>query len=1077
MALMAVCTLSAFATPVKVIMNNTTTTMTFKDKATEVAITTGDPVDGTYSFEAPAGEYLLTGIDSDGATENGAIVVTVPESDEVTELKILTITAYASNKDDDGTLWTIENGDYNINLTVSTREGVHLASAVKPSTTAGRYTFLTLNGNTAYVEFAPAQKRIAEGYVAIELSRTLTWNATISTTIPKGGDLTVTAPADAIVQIGRKTAHFIEFKLFEPLSVETQGENKVYTYHFAQGQQFNYRVMLQGKLTRAGYTSLGENTAMDFTADMFEAMKPTDINHDVQSNRGYETGDIFVNINPQGYLSLNAGDTYTAHAMRTWELTDTQTNNYFMEPDFHYSIVGLDGQPLSGVLEIEQNPGSAWATIKAVGAGTAIVLVTYDAIGLPDNWMGGPLWGAIWPENTAAYVVTVGQTASAAVPNMVINEEYNQGAKKLAGKYVDAEHDVFYYLDTEAGATYTFKPENVASVTMSYPTIGQSMASYTGGFGTEGVTLNADGSYTLLLKEGRQIVRLEDAAGRATYQVLTAKRCHREITNITRPSANDFQPGDKITIQFSGLRHPANKLAGIYNMSAYVTYNGVPNGSSLILGSGQYTFGSAASAQAVSVEIPMDYDVTANPEMVLDKGVIQVNGYGDPIGAHRDIDPQVGRSPNFTAVAHKTYFGFVPATIIPVSPLKLYSIRIECNVAGAVITVTHNGETLTPNAEGIYTGTSGLYSVEATAEGYPRYNQDFTIADDADIDQTFNVVMEYVENLWDGTSTSEPALENGYYLISTGAEMAWFGNHVNEGNLNINGRLVADIHLGGHDWDNFMPGWKQEPYSGTFEGDGHAIRGLSLSNGGGAGLFGAVSGTVRGVEVYGNITVSTGNVGAITGYALENCVIDRCVSHVNIKCTGRYANNAGGIAAVADPNSSITNCYNTGNLSAQSYVGGIVGYLNAEAKVENVYSTGVITAINTNYGGSCFGKNTPTAIVSNAFSTKEYAITTGTTLVTEEQMASGEIAYRLGEAFGQKIGTDPYPVLDGAPVYYDETTGTYSNSQTGVENVEVSCNGGQNIYYNAQGVASERPFRGLNIVRHPDGTVTKEYIR
>ena len=38
-------------------------------------------------------------------------------------------------------------------------------------------------------------------------------------------------------------------------------------------------------------------------------------------------------------------------------------------------------------------------------------------------------------------------------------------------------------------------------------------------------TKNEDGSYTVLLKEGRQIVCVTDAAGNAAYQVLTAKPC------------------------------------------------------------------------------------------------------------------------------------------------------------------------------------------------------------------------------------------------------------------------------------------------------------------------------------------------------------------------------------------------------------------------------------------------------------------------------------------------------------------------------------------------------------------------
>ncbi len=67
--------------------------------------------------------------------------------------------------------------------------------------------------------------------------------------------------------------------------------------------------------------------------------------------------------------------------------------------------------------------------------------------------------------------------------------------------------------------------------------------------------------------------------------------------NVNRPGSKIFQPGDQLAIQYSGLRHPANKLAGIYNMSAYVTYNGVPNGTSLILSANQYKFGSSDKAR------------------------------------------------------------------------------------------------------------------------------------------------------------------------------------------------------------------------------------------------------------------------------------------------------------------------------------------------------------------------------------------------------------------------------------------------------------------------------------------------
>ena len=463
--------------------------------------------------------------------------------------------------------------------------------------------------------------------------------------------------------MGIKFTHFTEYKQIKPEKVSTEGGIKTIAFRLANSQCYNYRTWMKDGLTQGGYfymnTDPEKRPTLKFETKDYKAFDPKAINHDVKSNQGYETGDILVNINERGHLRLNVGDTFYAHAMRSWQLTDNSTNNYFIEPDFHYTVIDVNGNPSTNVIKIDNDNTTTnpWSAITAVGKGTAIVLVTYDAIGLnyynsgkadKTPYLGGEYWGAIWPENTAAYVVTVGDDDSAIEPNMLINEKYNLDAKKNAGKYVDAEHDVFYYLDTEAGASYTFTPSGVASVDMARPVIGTNMATYKG-FSTEGVTKNEDGSYTLLLKEGRQIVRLTDDAGNAVYQVMTAKPCHREIINVSREGSKIFQPGDKVKIQYSGLRHPANKLAGIYNMSAYVTYNGIPNGTSLILGSGQYTFGSAASAQAVTIDIPKDHDVASKPEIVMDEGVIQVNGFGDPIGNHRIIDRIGGRSPNFPA--------------------------------------------------------------------------------------------------------------------------------------------------------------------------------------------------------------------------------------------------------------------------------------------------------------------------------------------------------------------------------------------------------------------------------------------
>ncbi len=1025
------CCIPTSAVQVKVTMNAVSTTMSLAEKETGVEVEVGAPANKVYTFDVPAGEYVLTAYATNGSTVNGTIVLPVSEDGTEQEFTVLTNTAYVTNKNADNSTWSVENGDYTLDVTVNTREGSPRQITVGSSSTAGRYTFLALNGNSYTAAFMPSEEHRKEGYTTLYKSGTLTFNVTVSGKIPMAADYSITLPKDAELMIGMKFTHFTDFKAVEPVSTEIKGDTKVVTYSLADGQVYNYRTWLEGGLTQGGYFTMyvdeTKQPEINFSSADYEAFNPKTVNHDVKSNQGYETGDIFVNINPQGHLRLAVGDSYNAHAMRTWELTENSTNNYFIEPDFHYTVVDLDGNPSTGVIEIDNadTSVSAWSRIKAVGEGTAIVLVTYDAIGLnyysgltKTPYMGGEYWGAIWPENTAAYVVTVGQPESTVVPNMVINSEYNQGALKVAGQNVDAEHDVFYYLDTEPGAYYTFTPEGAENITIAYPEIGENSASYHG-FSAEGVTKNADGSYTLLLKEGRQIVRLTDAAGNSAYQVLTAKPCHREITNVSAPGSGIFQPGDEVKIQYSGLRHPANKLAGIYNMSAYVTYNGIPNGSSLILGSGQYTFGSAASAQAVSVVIPSDYDVEATPNIEMTKGVIQVNGYGDPIGNHRIIDPVAGRSPNFTAVAHKTYFGMLPDVSIPISSYRSFPIIIKANATIDELEISYRGKALNADeATSMYTGSYGTYDVFATAEGQRCYRNTFTIADDAEGTQTFNIdFTPLAEGAWDGKTLSEPAAVDGVYKIATGAELAWYAAEVNKGN-NADALLIDDIDLGDFAWTPI--GNNSKNFTAAFNGNGHTVSGLYIGSptANYQGLFGYAKGKsesapclISGITLYGHVSAKQYSAG-IVGYINQYTTVDECANYADVVGAGTYI---GGIVGyIGNATGKVTNCYNAGSISGTTNCGGVIGAHFANVVVENVFNVATVTGSSV---GACVGGTSSKANMKNMFAIAEYNIVDAHTLVSEEQMASGEVAHLLGESFGQTLGEHPHPVHGGESVY------------------------------------------------------------
>ncbi len=1072
------------AANVTVTMNNVSKTMSLVSKTTGEAVETGTPAGTVYDFETPAGDYLLTAYATDGKTVNGTIELTVNDNG-AQDFKIITCTAYATNSG-----WTTANGDYSLDVKVNSREGESKKITVGNSITANRHTFLALSGNSYQASFIPGERHRDEGFVTLYKTGTLTSSINISGAIPQAENFTITVPENAWFELGMKFSHFVDFTKVDPVKTEISGGNKSLTYNLAKGQIYNYRTSIKGGLTQAGYFTMNADESkrpvIRFSRQDYEAFSPRTINHDVHSNQGYETGDIFVNINPRGHLELKQGETFKAHAMRSWELTDNSTGNYFMEPDFHYTVIDLQGKPSENVISVSQAEGSSWADIKAVGKGTAIVLVTYDAIGVnyysnatKSPYMGGEYWGAIWPENTAAYVITVGEGSSSVKPNMLINEKYNKETLKLSGADVDAEHDVFYYLDTEEGASYTFRPEGAANVTIAYPSIGAQMATYNG-FTTDGVTRNADGSYTLLLKEGRQIVRLTDASGKSAYQVLTAKKCHRDIINLTREGSSIFQPGDQVKIQYSGLRHPANKLAGIYNMSAYVTYNGVPNGSSLILGSGQYTFGSAASAQAITVTIPESHDVAGEPSINMTEGVIQVNGFGDPIGNHRTIDPVAGRSPNFTATAHKTYFGMIPDVTIKLTAVRNFEIRIDCDVEDADITLSLNGKALQPDENGLYSGTYGTYSLRAAKAGYRCYHADYTIGDDAEGLQTFSVEMTKSENIWDGKTMTEPESKEGVYQIADAANLAWFANNVNtKGGIN-NAVLLNDIDLGDFEW-TAIGNTSSKPFSGVFTGCNHRVGGLFINdpNNDNRGLFGYARGTasspsaITGVTVDGKVSGKR-YVGGVLGYANAYVTVDTCANYAEITGTGA---SVGGIAGyIGATTSRVANCYNAGKIDSPDIHAGIVGNIaNNCDNIENVFNVGEISE-NTN-ASAIVGSTLSKTNVRNAFAVKDYAEPNGYTLVTEMQMESGEIAYRLGNAFGQKIGEDPYPVFGAPELKFDaENNRYYNDSDSGVETNRYD---GLTpvLYYNLQGVASQSPYEGLNIVRMSDGSYRKMIIK
>ncbi len=239
--------------------------------------------------------------------------------------------------------------------------------------------------------------------------------------------------------------------------------------------------------------------------------------------------------------------------------------------------------------------------------------------------------------------------------------------------------------------------------------------------------------------------------------------------------------------------------------------------------------------------------------------------------------------------------------------------------------------------------------------------------------------------------------------------------------------------------------------------------------------------TIRNITSYVNVTLGEGShgsnrVGGFIGYANHETLIENCSWYGTLDLGPyRAQDGVGGLVGKANDNSAVTirNCgaYGTIKTSYQSgsynsfdtiYIGGIVSnsVSSAQTNIENTLWAGNI--INeTNLGEkahiSVFGTLNGIGSVTNCYALDNapYITTNGThdsyiTAVTDEQLASGEVAYKLGTAWGQNIGTDDYPILGGAKVYqvlncknevakYSNTNETLGHDWSGNDGICAVC--------------------------------------
>ena len=243
--------------------------------------------------------------------------------------------------------------------------------------------------------------------------------------------------------------------------------------------------------------------------------------------------------------------------------------------------------------------------------------------------------------------------------------------------------------------------------------------------------------------------------------------------------------------------------------------------------------------------------------------------------------------------------------------------------------------------------------------------------------------------------------ESGVYGIASEKQLQWFAAKVNGGDTAISGKLTANIEL----TEAWTPmGSQKQPFTGSFDGDGHSITGMSITfdsndKSVGApylGLFGYVKGTadkkaeiknlmlsgklditenyrnsfaysgglVGGAE-YVSFTDITTNVAVtakkgsapypwsyVGGFAgtVKNADFLRCVNNGTVTTDGDYVS---GFAAKSET-TAYTSCVNNGAITGRTKIGGFGGAVKSTKTVDS-YNTGTIGLAAYNGGNQGIG--------------------------------------------------------------------------------------------------------------------------
>lgn len=980
-----------------------------------------EAADGAYTIDLAPGAYWADGYDANGDC-NGGVSINVSSENNNFKLQRMYQISVSPSK------W-VKDTDYTLSLRVTDASGAERKAAfgytVNGKGQSWESTYMSclfVVGDTVSVTATP-NAETHPNYNPATASKTPTMNDSLSLTCKEFVTVTVTAPKGSTIDAGTLAKYYV-FSFLEPFARSV--EDGTATFHLDKNTDYFYRVRHPQGATYWNYVRLSADAAYTVTEE--DLGLSGDFNKDTIyhfENNIYDRAGIYLNINTKGYKNMAVGETFELNSFRNWFAIESFMNAKVALPEMHYQVIDVNGNA-SDVVTITPNAlNSNVAVMEAKHEGTAIVLVTYDAMThmVGQTSTASHRFSAIWPELTGVFVVNVGADGSAIQTNMNL-DRMDAVIEKDEARQLDAEHDILFYTGTE-GASYSFKPEAGCTVSVLRPTVTAASMTYSGGFTANGVTTAEDGTVTVSgLITGRNIIKVTKG-GLSTYQVVTArgvsyKFVNAEGTELTQEELAAIKPGDSVTIQFSNLISPKEKLSGAYNFNFSLYMQG-PDGTFFKSDPGGnfgvYDFSGNSERQKLTVTIPKFW---AEETYTLSGAIKQAGWPGVP--THRGITYAVGTNPGFDAPKTAGILSRLPEITIPVVKLDFLTGKLifrdqnGTSIDRKDLTVTLKdsaGNGIAVAEDGTFKAYAEEYFYTVSGAGVEYATGSVTMKEE-DPNEFIITLQATAAGAWDGKTQTEPQTdENGVYQIGTGAELAWFVAKSKD--ADVTGVLTANINLGKYAWLNISSSKKV-----TLDGAGFEITGLNATAGlfaqigsnsyihdltirgavSGKGNAGAIAGYASGTAPkiancfnYAVITSTGNNVGGLVGYTYQNAVIENCANFGAV--TG--GSSVGGIIGGTVGNgSTITGCYNTAEISATgSKAGGIIGGTSSEMTVTSCYNTGKISGTasggiagevkgNVNWSGTVQGKIT----ISSCYSTGE----AGSAVFGTVDTASSEIS-------------------------------------------------------------------------------------